>query len=115
MSFLEIGYSRISSTIYLQFGYDIIRKEDDDDEISKTAIYKAIQELPPEQKSVNDIHLIYTVPDIYTILTTSPSSTCIPKPVSMDIHLPVLNTADGLRIQTLVYRTDTEYENSNNS
>ena len=39
MSFLEIGYSRISSTIYLQFGYDIIRKEDDDDEISKT-IYK---------------------------------------------------------------------------
>jgi hypothetical protein len=25
----------------------------------------------------------------------------------MDIHLPVLNTADGLRIQTIVHRTDT--------
>lgn len=79
----------------------------EDDEISKTAIYKAIQELPPEQKSVHDIHLTYTVPDIYTILTTSPSSTYRPKPVSMDIHLPVLNTVDGLRIQTIVHRTDT--------
>ena len=47
----------------------------EDDEITKTAIYKAIQKLPPEQKSVHDIHLIYTVSDIYTILTTSPSST----------------------------------------
>jgi hypothetical protein len=80
----------------------------EDDEISKTAIYKAIQELPPEQKSVHDIHLTYTVPDIYTILTTSPpSSTYIPKPVSLDIHLPVLNTADSLRIQNIVHRTDT--------
>jgi hypothetical protein len=25
----------------------------------------------------------------------------------MDIHLPVLNTVDGLRIQTIVHRTDT--------
>jgi Ni,Fe-hydrogenase I large subunit len=41
----------------------------EDDEISKTAIYKAIQELPSEQKSVHDIHLTYTVPDIYTIAT----------------------------------------------
>ena len=82
-------------------------KEEEDDEITKTAIYKAIQELPPEQKSVHDIHLTYTAPDIYTILATSPSSTCIPKPVSMDIHLPVLNTADNLRIQTIVHRTDT--------
>jgi hypothetical protein len=78
----------------------------EDDEISKTAIYKAIQELPPEQKAVHDIHLTYTVPDIYTILTTSPSSIYIPKPVSMDIHLPVLNT-DSLKIQTIVHRTDT--------
>jgi hypothetical protein len=79
---------------------------DKDDEISNTAIYKAIQELPPEQKSVHDIHLTYTVPDIYTILATSPSSTYVPKPVSMDIHLPVLNI-DSLRIQTIVHRTDT--------
>ena len=79
----------------------------EDDEISKTAIYKAIQELPPEQKSVHDIHLTYTVQDIYTILTTSPSSTCVLKPVSKDIHLPKLNTADSLRIQTIVHRTDT--------
>jgi hypothetical protein len=76
------------------------------DEITKTAIYKAIQELPPEQKSVHDIHLTYKVPDIYTILTTSPSSTYVPKPVSMDIHLPVLYT-DNLKIQTIVHRTDT--------
>jgi hypothetical protein len=79
----------------------------EDGEISKTAICKAIQELPPEQKSVHDIHLIYTVSDVYTILATSASSTYRPKPVSMDIHLPVLNTADGLRIQTIVHRTDT--------
>jgi hypothetical protein len=79
----------------------------EDNEISKTAIYKAIQELPPEQKSIHDIHLTYTVPDIYTILTTSPSSTYVPKLVSKDIHLPVLDTADSLRIQTIVHRTDT--------
>jgi hypothetical protein len=79
----------------------------EDDEISKTAIYKAIIELPPEQKSIHDIHLTYAVPDIYTILTTSPSSTFVSKPVSMDIHLPVLNTTDSLRIQTIVHRTDT--------
>ena len=77
-----------------------------DDEITKTAIYRAIQKLPPEQKSVHDIHLTYTVPDIYTILATSPSSTCVPKPVSKDIHLPVLNT-DNLKIQSIVHRTDT--------
>jgi hypothetical protein len=79
----------------------------EDDEITKTAIYKAIQELPPEEKSVHDIHLTYTVPDIYTLLSTSPSSNYVPKAVSMDIHLPVLNTAVGLRIQTIVHRTDT--------
>jgi hypothetical protein len=78
----------------------------EDDEITKTAIYKAIQKLSPEQKSVHDIHLTYTVPDIYTILATSPSSTCILKPVSMDIHLPVLNT-ESLKIQSIVHRTDT--------
>jgi hypothetical protein len=79
----------------------------EDDEITKTAIYKAIIELPPEQKSIHDIHLTYAVPDIYTTLTASPSSTFVPKPVSMDIHLPALNNADSLRIQTIVHRTDT--------
>ena len=31
----------------------------------------------------------------------------MPKLVSLDVHLPVLDTADGLRIQTIVHRTDT--------
>jgi hypothetical protein len=84
-----------------------VTDKEEDDEITKTAIYRAIQELPPEQKSVHDIHLTYTVPDIYTILATSPSSTYRPKLVSMDRHLPVLNTVDDLRIQTIVHRTDT--------
>jgi hypothetical protein len=75
-------------------------------EITQLPIYRTIQELPLEQRSVHDIHLTYPVPDIYTILTTSPSSTYVPKPVSLDIHLPVLNT-DSFKIQNIVHRTDT--------
>jgi hypothetical protein len=83
-------------------GADVTNTED----ISKLPIYKEIRKLPLEQQSVHDIHLTYTVRDIYTILTTSTSSIYNPNPVSKDIQLPVLNI-DNLRIRTIVHRTDT--------
>jgi hypothetical protein len=82
-----------------------------------------IQELPPNNNSVHDIHLKFQVPDIWNILSSSQSSSSSslspssssssssssnykPDSKSKDIALPVLNV-NNLKIRTIIHRTDT--------
>jgi hypothetical protein len=91
-------------------------------------ICNIIQNLPPNNNSVHDIHLKFQVPDIWTILSSSlpsspsqsSSSSLSPLPSSSlssssnykqhdkskDIALPLLNI-NNLKIRTTVHRTDT--------
>ena len=74
------------------------------DTIANSPLYESIQNLPPEQKALHDIHLKFQVPSIWTILATSKKY--IPNPVSKDISLPYIITDNHLKIQTIVHRTD---------
>jgi hypothetical protein len=69
-------------------------------------ICNIIQNLPPNNNSVHDIHLKFQVPDIWTILSSSQSSNYKPEDKSKDIALPVLNV-NNLRIITSIHKTDT--------
>lgn len=73
-------------------------------DVTKTSVYKSIQQLPPEKRALHDIHLKFQVPDIWTIVSSS--SKYKPNEGSGDISLPVLNT-DNLRIRTTIHHTDT--------
>jgi hypothetical protein len=75
------------------------------DVINKTPLYKSIQNLPPEKRALHDIHLKFTVPDIWTILASSKKY--IPNPVSKDISLPHIITNNHLKVHTIVHKTDT--------
>jgi hypothetical protein len=83
-------------------------------------ICNIIQNLPPNNNSVHDIHLKFHVQDIWTIFSSSsPSSSSLssssssssssnykPEAKSKDIALPVLNV-NNLKIRTTIHRTDT--------
>jgi hypothetical protein len=73
-------------------------------------ICNIIQNLPPNNNSVHDIHLKFQVPDIWTIISSSSSSSSSssykPDSKSKDIALPVLNI-NNLKIRTTIHRTDT--------
>jgi hypothetical protein len=73
--------------------------------IANSPLYKSIQNLPPEQQALHDIHLKFQVPDIWKILASSNKYT--PNPVSKDISLPYIITSNHLKICTIVHRTDT--------
>jgi hypothetical protein len=75
------------------------------DVITKSPLYKSIQELSPEKRALHDIHLKFQVPDIWTILANSKKH--IPNPVSKDIPLPYIITSNHLKIHTIVHKTDT--------
>jgi hypothetical protein len=73
------------------------------------SICNIIQELPPNNNSVHDIHLKFQVPDIWNIISSSSSSSSSnykPDSKSKDIALPVLNV-NNLKIRTTIHRTDT--------
>jgi hypothetical protein len=74
-------------------------------DITKTPLYKSIQNLPPKQQALHDIHLKFQVPDIWNILASFNKYT--PNPVSKDISLPYIITSNHLKICTIVHRTDT--------
>ena len=74
-------------------------------DITKTPLYKKIQKLPPEKRALHDIHLKFQVPDIWTILAKSKKY--IPNLVSKDISLPHIITDDHLKLHPIVHRTDT--------
>jgi hypothetical protein len=69
------------------------------------SISDIIQELPPNNNSVHDIHLKFQVPDIWTIISSS-SSNYKPEAKSKDIALPVLNV-NNLKIRITIHKTDT--------
>jgi hypothetical protein len=78
-------------------------------------ICNIIQELPPNNNAVHDIHLKFHVPDIWTIISSSSSSSSSasssssnykPDSKSKDIALPVLNV-NNLKIRTTIHKTDT--------
>jgi hypothetical protein len=75
-------------------------------DITKMPIYRDIQKHPANQKGLHDIHLKFQVPDIYTILSSSPSSTYEPNPCNKGISVPPVIT-NNLRISSTVYPTDT--------
>jgi hypothetical protein len=69
-------------------------------------LFDYLQTVPSNQKSVHDIHLKFTVPDIYKILSSAPKYSGLINPVSYDI---ILNSEiiDGLKITPIIHRTDT--------
>jgi hypothetical protein len=73
-------------------------------EITRLPIYKAIQRFPPDRKALHNIRLRFQVQDSWTILKSS--SKYKPNTVSKDIQLPVLNT-DNLNIRIIIHRTNT--------
>ena len=77
-----------------------------------STISNIIQNLPPNyNNSLHDIHLKFQVPDIWTVISTSPSSSSSspkykPDPKSKDIALPLLDV-NNLKIRTTIHKTDT--------
>lgn len=72
-------------------------------------ICNIIQNLPPNNNSVHDIHLKFHVQDIWTIISSSSASSSSnykPDLKSKDIALPVLNV-NNLKIRTTIHKTDT--------
>jgi hypothetical protein len=65
-----------------------------------------LKTLPPEEASVHDIHYKFTVTDSYKIMSTNRTYNRLINPVSKDIILPP-DIIDGLKIQTIIHRTDT--------
>jgi hypothetical protein len=65
-----------------------------------------LKTIPIEQASVHDIHYKFTVPDIYTIFASSLKYKHSINPVSKDILLTP-DIIDGLKITTIIHRTDT--------
>ncbi len=62
--------------------------------------------IPVDQASVHDIHYKFTVPDIYKIMFISPKYSRLMNEVSKDLIL-ASEIIDGLKIQTIIHRTDT--------
>jgi hypothetical protein len=73
-------------------------------DITESSLYKEIHKLPPEKRALHDIHLKFTVPDIWTVLATSDKYK--PNPVSKDIPLLYMITSDHLKVRAIVHRTD---------
>ena len=69
-------------------------------------LFHYLQTVPYNQKSIHDIHLKFTVLDIYKIMSSSPVYNRLIKPFSYDI---ILNPEiiDGLKITPIIHRTDT--------
>jgi len=74
--------------------------------IEMDKLFGYLRTVPLDQSSVHDIHLKFTVLDIYKIMSSSPMYNRLIKPVSYDIVLsPEL--VDGLKITPIIHRTDT--------
>jgi hypothetical protein len=73
-------------------------------DITRLPIYKAIHTLPLDKKALHNIRLRFQVQDSWTILASSSKYKL--NTVSKDIQLPVLNT-DNLNIRIIVHRTNT--------
>ncbi len=72
--------------------------------INVTELVNFIKDLPFEKKSVHDIHMMFKIPDIWTIVSLSKKYQI--NPISKDIKLEPLIT-DNLRIQSTIHHTDT--------
>ena len=59
-------------------------------------LFDYLQTVPPNQKSVHDIHYMFTVPDIYKECHSSPKYNRLINPVSYDIILSP-EIFDGLK------------------
>jgi hypothetical protein len=65
-----------------------------------------LKSIPVEEAYVHDIHYKFSVPDIHKIMSTSSRYNRLINSVSKDIILPP-DIIDGLKIQTIIHRTDT--------
>jgi len=74
--------------------------------IGVTELIDFIEKLPLESKSIHDIHMKFSVPDIWAILASDSKYQSIINSKSKDIRLQPLITED-LKIQTAVHHTDT--------
>ena len=70
--------------------------------INNNSLYNTIQNLPPEQKALHDIHMKFQVPEIWKIISLSGKYTI--NPSNKDISLP-LTASNNLKIRTTVHCT----------
>ncbi len=69
-------------------------------------LYGYLKTLDNTGDSIHDIHLKFTIPDIYKIISGIPKYNKIVNPISKDIQL-LIDTIDNMRICTTIHRTDT--------
>ena len=74
--------------------------------IGATQLIDFIQELPLENKSIHDIHMKFSVPDIWTVISSLPKYNKRINPKSKDIKLDPIVTEE-LKIITTIHHTDT--------
>jgi hypothetical protein len=75
--------------------------------IGVTELVGFIENLSLEDKSIHDIHMKFSVPDIWEILATNEKYSGIINSKSKDIKLQPIYTEDNLKIQTTIHHTDT--------
>jgi hypothetical protein len=73
---------------------------------SMSELFNYIHSIPIENAAVHDIHYKFVVPDIYKVVSAHPIYGRAPNPISKDIILEP-EIIDGLKIQTVIHRTDT--------
>jgi hypothetical protein len=97
-------------SFYTLKGHDVGKKLVTDNHMGNTAVtnitelIKFIDELPFDKKSIHDIHMKFTVPDIWKIVSLNKRYSI--NQFSKDIKLQPLIT-DNLKIQTTIHHTDT--------
>lgn len=72
--------------------------------VINNSLYNTIQNLPPDQKALHDIHMKFQVPDIWKIISLSGKYTI--NPSNKDISLPLI-ASNNLKLRITVHRTDT--------
>jgi len=75
--------------------------------IGVTELQQFIEALSLEDKSIHDIHMKFSVPDIWEILATNDKYARIINSKSKDMKLQPIITEDNLKIQTTIHHTDT--------
>lgn len=69
-------------------------------------LFNYICTIPHDEAGVHDVHYKFIVPDIYKVMSLSDKYKKLTNSVSKDIILPS-DLIDGLKIQTIIHRTDT--------
>jgi hypothetical protein len=69
-------------------------------------LFNYIRTIPHDEAGVHDVHYKFIAPDIYKVVSLSDKYEKLTNSVSKDIILPS-DLIDGLKIQTIIHRTDT--------